>query len=261
MIRRDTYRSAACASMIAVSAAVLAAATPPALATDISDRSDRTFPDAEWASDYRSWLSTAPLILASADVSQIYVDAPPGREETKREVRVLVRMRALRAQRSAEIVRQIADESTDFERVLGFRLADAPELDDVIRTMMHDTLILVARHKKHFSRARPRHVSEAVAPLIPPPGHPAYPSGHATQAYVVAYLLAQKIPSCRAGLLRVARRIAVNREIAGVHFPSDTAAGVQLARTLVRLFTSVTKFKARIDRTALPRHHACESPS
>jgi membrane-associated phospholipid phosphatase len=75
------------------------------------------------------------------------------------------------------------------------------------------------------------------------PGHAAYPSGHATQAYLIARCMKAVLP--RAGwaalmsdgtysdkngpVYCMARRIARNREVLGLHYPSDSVAGEALA--------------------------------
>jgi membrane-associated phospholipid phosphatase len=78
-------------------------------------------------------------------------------------------------------------------------------------------------------------------PPVPVPGHSSYPSGHATQARLIAlcmtYVLGLVRPALPAGdiaaitetLAALARRVARNREIAGLHFPSDSQAGQKLA--------------------------------
>jgi membrane-associated phospholipid phosphatase len=83
------------------------------------------------------------------------------------------------------------------------------------------------------------------------PGHAAYPSGHATQSFLIARCLAAAVeggPSALASeaLDALANRIARNREIAGVHYPSDTAAGRDLAAQLFAALDGVATFKAQL---------------
>ena len=92
--------------------------------------------------------------------------------------------------------------------------------------------------KKHFDRVRPSFLDEQITPCIPVPGHPAYPSGHATEAFSVALVLGHVEPVHAQAYLRVASTIAHNREIAGVHYRSDTLAGQRLATAL---FPTVVK--------------------
>lgn len=75
------------------------------------------------------------------------------------------------------------------------------------------------------------------------PGHPSYPSGHATQAHAMALVLAQIKPALAVKFKDAAKRVAENREVAGLHFASDSAAGEALASHLVKLLGSQKKFK------------------
>jgi membrane-associated phospholipid phosphatase len=80
------------------------------------------------------------------------------------------------------------------------------------------------------------------------PGHAAYPSGHATQAFLIAHSLAaifpaKSKPGIDLALQALAARIARNREIAGLHYASDTAAGIELAGAIWRTLKDGNEFK------------------
>jgi hypothetical protein len=95
---------------------------------------------------------------------------------------------------------------------------------------------------------RPHELSAQVQPMIPTPIHAALPSGHATEAYTVARVLVElatgALPAASAGaktqlrelLMRQAARIAINRTVAGVHYPIDSAAGQLLGLSLGEYF-------------------------
>jgi membrane-associated phospholipid phosphatase len=76
-------------------------------------------------------------------------------------------------------------------------------------------------------------------PPIDVPGHASYPSGHATESYLLAGMLAQVMPPAASTetevnnpdstpLRRLAERVARNREVLGLHYPSDSKAGKYL---------------------------------
>ncbi len=88
------------------------------------------------------------------------------------------------------------------------------------------------RLKHAFACPRPVELSPQIQPMIPTPGHSSWPSGHATEAFVTATLLQALLQAAgRHGdryeeqLQRQAARIAVNRTVAGLHFPVDSAVG------------------------------------
>lgn len=100
------------------------------------------------------------------------------------------------------------------------------------------------RVKHHFSCPRPVDYARQVHPVIQTPSHSTLPSGHATEAFALAVLFdALTAPQCdwegaahgirnRPLAYRLASRIAVNRTVAGVHFPVDSAAGAVLGIAL-----------------------------
>jgi membrane-associated phospholipid phosphatase len=102
----------------------------------------------------------------------------------------------------------------------------------------------VAMHfKAVHNRPRPSHLCPALMPPIPVPGHASYPSGHATQANLMALFVTDAMPpAIQAGvafdLTALATRIGRNREIAGMHYASDSAAGVALAASIHTYFAA-----------------------
>jgi hypothetical protein len=79
--------------------------------------------------------------------------------------------------------------------------------------------------------------------MIPTPAHGSYPSAHATEAYAVLTVLealtaAWGTLADRDGRVRMLRglaeRVAVNRTVAGVHYPIDSWAGAALGQAVGR---------------------------
>jgi hypothetical protein len=113
------------------------------------------------------------------------------------------------------------------------------------------------RMKQALASRRPNEYSPQVQPMILTPSHSTFPSGHATEAFMAAAVLWRLLqaagppsPTATTGtkpyqlmgwleqLIRLANRIAVNRTIAGVHFPVDSAAGCVLGLTLGYYFVA-----------------------
>ena len=89
--------------------------------------------------------------------------------------------------------------------------------------------------------------------MILTPAHGTLPSGHATEAFTSALVLWRLLRDAAAGggitlpyadqiwgleFMRLAARIAINRTVAGVHFPVDSAAGAVLGLTLGQYFVA-----------------------
>ena len=64
------------------------------------------------------------------------------------------------------------------------------------------------------------------------PNHAAYPSGHAATVYFLYYMEPTKRN------MEIADRIAINREIATLHYPSDTHFGKFIGYTMVNIIKS-----------------------
>jgi membrane-associated phospholipid phosphatase len=106
--------------------------------------------------------------------------------------------------------------------------------------------------KLHLSATRPNEMSGFVQPIIQPPSHASFPSGHSVEAFAVATVLhalstdtpgnapysaqsafaATQPPTEASLLMRLAARIAENRTIAGVHFPADSFAGAAMGMAI-----------------------------
>ena len=92
--------------------------------------------------------------------------------------------------------------------------------------------------KRKFDRVRPSFLEGQLKPPIDIPHHAAYPSGHATECWSLAFCLADKYPKRRDEYYSIADNIATNRERAGLHYKSDSNYGRLLARKILDLVGS-----------------------
>jgi len=104
-------------------------------------------------------------------------------------------------------------------------LSHAPKTRALLAHIERDASLAVFHTKKKWMRARPHQLDANIKPAIPVPGHPAYPSAHAIFGHVAARTLGEIFPDYREGLIAAGKQIGREREIAGVHFPSDGTAG------------------------------------
>lgn len=113
--------------------------------------------------------------------------------------------------------------------------------------------------KRLFRRGRPFMCCDGIEPMFhkhppndpkgPPdpdyPAHAAYPSGHATKAFGLAHFYARLFPDLTDRLLAAAADIARNREVAGLHYPSDSMAGNLLAGQVVDMLLANPEFQKK----------------
>lgn len=116
-------------------------------------------------------------------------------------------------------------------------------ITDVTRQQLDEVLDqtepLLYRLKEHYCRPRPNQLAVYydldlyVKIETKAANHPAYPSGHSYESYIMAALLSQKYPKHKEKLMRFANSIGLSRILIGVHYKSDHEFGVYLAKLLI----------------------------
>lgn len=165
----------------------------------------------------------------------------------------------LRADRLAEILVQKERLIPFVSAILPVTPFRAPAVVEMLETGLDIVTPVVMRAKIALGCPRPSQFSPLVQPMIAEPGHPTLPSGHATQMFTLAAMLSRLTDpgaaiAADSQLYRLACRIAINRTVAGVHFPADSAAGavlgIQLGRYLMARGQGGTVGSASFDGTA-----------
>ena len=151
----------------------------------------------------------------------------------------------------AEIVDQKEEFISYFMASCGGRRTTHPQTYRLFCIATLVSSVAVMHFKGEKDRARPAHVAPGLMPPLECPGHGSYPSGHATQAHLFALCAIEMLPATQKQSLGVvlnalAARIARNREIAGLHYRSDSLAGEWLASEI---------FKILNDQTRMPRFY------
>lgn len=89
---------------------------------------------------------------------------------------------------------------------------------------------IIFHFKTKFNRVRPSYYDNRVKPWLSVPNHPSYPSGHSVQSFMIAHILSKKYPHKKFIYFSRAKQISLNREIMGLHYPSDTKYGKIIAK-------------------------------
>jgi PAP2 superfamily len=173
------------------------------------------------------------------------------------ELKELVELAEYRSGVMSEAMAQRANLDAYWRGIFMFNRASHPWTCQLLDIALCVGQFQAMQYKREFNRPRPSQLSPALLPPIDPPGHASFPSGHATEAYLMALCLeAAMLPATAPGyyaaaatpatippappqhvharvrspLLRMAERIARNREVLGLHYPSDSEAGRVLAQ-------------------------------
>ncbi|WP_310564999.1 phosphatase PAP2 family protein [Hydrogenophaga sp.] len=175
----------------------------------------------------------------------------------------------LRGDRGAEILSQMGLPVPFWAAVIGAQDHRRPKTYQLMALAFALANHVEMRFKQIFAVVRPVELSPQIQPMIPTPGHGAYPSGHATEAFTVATLLNALLRTARPGpahetghdatdvqLQRQAYRIAVNRTVAGVHYPVDSACGRVLGTLLGEFMVGRSAGRAFKEREFKGSHYS-----
>jgi PAP2 superfamily len=95
---------------------------------------------------------------------------------------------------------------------------------------MYDATIAAWESKYFYNRPRPIDTDPTLAATLPTPKSPSYPSEHAAAAGAAATVLSYFLPDEASSFHAMAEEAAQSRVLAGVQFPSDASAGLELGR-------------------------------
>ncbi|RUX18500.1 hypothetical protein EOA27_13695 [Mesorhizobium sp. M2A.F.Ca.ET.037.01.1.1] len=160
---------------------------------------------------------------------------PPGPDQTRDEIANLLAKQDQvdeRRNRREEIERQDTLDLSDFTRPLCIEnVAGFEATESLFSTILQLCEYVGLQYKDMYGRTRPSMIDPTLRPMLPVPPHSSYPSNHAFQCTSLALVFERFFPQHPATeeLHRVAARLAENREWAGLHYESDTAAGKLLA--------------------------------
>jgi len=111
----------------------------------------------------------------------------------------------------------------------------------LLMTAQHDAILACWDTKYTYWAPRPVQVDPAIVTLFPTPNHPSFPSGHACAGGGMAAAMGYLFPDEQQSFVNMASDAGLSTFYAGVHFPLDVDAGLNLGQAAAR--------KA-IDRTA-----------
>jgi hypothetical protein len=95
---------------------------------------------------------------------------------------------------------------------------------------MYDATVAAWEAKYYYQRARPSEFDHKLPTAVDVPESPSYPSEHAAAAQAAASVLAYLIPGEAQSFQTMADQAGWSRVLAGVQFPSDYYAGVELGK-------------------------------
>lgn len=177
--------------------------------------------------------ATIKVKFCGAEICRIDV---PTVEVLGKQMKYLRAYADLREDRVTEIMLQSDEINSSFAAVRPFDLPNRGKTAEIL-DLVQSVAVMLEMQVKHACRLpRPVEFSDKVQPLLETPTHSTFPSGHATESFAIAATLAMleynEFPELalqnERQVFYMAHRIAVNRTVAGVHYPVDSGAGAAL---------------------------------
>jgi membrane-associated phospholipid phosphatase len=95
---------------------------------------------------------------------------------------------------------------------------------------MYDATVATWESKYYYNRARPSELDNRLNTALAVPNSPSYPSEHAATAQAAAAVLAHFLPAEAQTFQTLAEQAGWSRVLAGLQYPSDYYAGLELGR-------------------------------
>lgn len=207
-----------------------------------------TFPIGAWDPTLR-----AQVILAEFGAlgwhSSITLDGPPTDLKTRAAeiAQLLDYADKTRPSRLSEIIAQANDFTPYFSDLLMIGPISHPATWVLVAVGIQVGQLVAMHFKYKYSRARPVQLYPALTPAILTPSHPSYPNAHALQSRLIAECITLACDGLREPLVALADRIGLNREVAGVHFPSDREASLKLVPQILAQLRCCKRFEEVLD--------------
>jgi membrane-associated phospholipid phosphatase len=98
---------------------------------------------------------------------------------------------------------------------------------------VYDATVAAWNAKYQYKRARP--AVQGMTPRVGMPASPSYPSDYAATAFAAAEVMAHMVPAEAASFRAMAEEAGKSRLYAGVEYPSDYFAGMELGRRVAQM--------------------------
>ena len=161
---------------------------------------------------------------------RITLPKPPLRDEDE-----ISRIKDITQNRTAEDVQSIRDHDEVPFYALKKYCKDNGMLfhENEFEDLVEQSTPIILHFKNMFNRKRPSEIDPSINTLPSKTNKTrSYPSGHSTQARLVARYVAGKFPEHEIELLKKGNECGMGRVRAGFHYPSDNETGILLGEKL-----------------------------
>ena len=209
------------------------------------------YPREKWNPEFVQALKDGPMLLDRNLKFSVAPYPPNGSTQTQAELDLLREYQKNR--RTSEEIKKIHDENGDSTELLtGGPLIRQFDKNASLQALWPkayaDITYFLMVYKMEHLRARPTQLASDLTTVIDVPLHASYPSGHAAHTRLLADILGAIDEKNALEYKKMALDIGRRREIAGLHYPSDTHAGITLADAVFEKLIEVPEFKNEINK-------------
>jgi membrane-associated phospholipid phosphatase len=108
----------------------------------------------------------------------------------------------------------------------------------MVAAVWYDAFIASNDGKFAYWYLRPNQLDSSIQPLFPVPNFPSYPSNHSTLSTARCEVLAYLFPEHAEFIRKVGKDAGDSRIWAGIHYPMDNRAGVELGKAVAAKFVA-----------------------
>jgi len=173
--------------------------------------------------------------ILKEETFRILIPSPPSEKERLKELPYVVQKNQ-NPSFSPEILKTL---DKRVSKLFNFLIVSAgyPDVFERIKETKNSIKPIIKFHKNYFDCLRPDELADSYGLDFPvsyldSAQSPSYPSGHTTQAFYLAHVLASEYPEISEDFYNLAQMVADSRIEHGVHLPSDNEAGKLLAKTI-----------------------------
>ena len=210
----------------------------------VANINDLKYPAEAWSPMLLAKIDRGPALLSRDE--NIRIPPPPANDSPQTKAELDLLRKYAHENRTPEEVALIVSENEDNLEFMGRRL-HSEKIDKATLMALRELDYFLMKAKRDFARPRPTQMAPDLTTLIPVPPHAAYPSGHASQTWIMALVQDYIDPENRAFYQKYAMDVARRREIAGVHYPSDGEAGRAMSDQIFAKLMTKPEFKKAID--------------
>jgi membrane-associated phospholipid phosphatase len=194
------------------------------------------------AGKWKTW------VLSSG--SQLRVAAPPARKATKAEIKELEVMESQRDAVALDLINfwDAGPPSYRWNEIAISEIAKGnlnnprgTRAMSLLNVAIYDAIVAAWDSKYAYNRPRPSDFNPAITTVIPNPQSPSYPSEHAVAAGAASTILTYLFPNNAKLFSEKADEAVRSRLLAGVQYPSDISAGLDLGRAVASLVVDAAK--------------------